>query len=360
MSASTLFLHLTIGSSVTSIPITNNVPIVLQVSSEEFPDREHCRKFRGTHNFETQLCELRNRNLNNSRKNLALLKKFGGDVEQVISWYDRKENKCNNHSSKLQELQDLGFPYPKKNAVLLRKFNGDIERVKQWYENKGAKKDSKFAAQQQRRSDYSSQLQQLNGLGFKNERKNIKLLNNFDGDVEKVVSWYKSRETERPRGPVCSENYQTQLVSLCDQGYPNRNKNIKLLNKFEGDVSRVIEWYTNKQNTPLPPKFQRLLDEYTTQAATLKQEGFCNQRKSLILLKKFNGDTEKVIAWYRNKHQKQQNKTLPPKFFKLSERFKDQLAFLNENGQFKTKKNIKLLCKFNGDANQVLQWYSKA
>jgi hypothetical protein len=195
---------------------------------------------------------------------------------------------------------------------------------------------------------------------LKMREKNIKLLNNFDGDVEKVVSWYKSRETERPRGPVCSENYQTQLVSLCDQGYPNRNKNIKLLNKFEGDVSRVIEWYTNKQNTPLPPKFQRLLDEYTTQAATLKQEGFCNQRKSLILLKKFNGDTEKVLAWYRNKQQKQQNKALPPKFLKLSERFKDQLAFLNENGQFKTKKNIKLLCKFNGDANQVLQWYSKA
>jgi len=298
---------------------------------------------------------------------LALLRKFDGDVEKVVGWYERKGNnkdRNNLYAAQLEELQNLGFAYPKKNACLLRKFNGDIERVKQWYEAKGSKKDSKFAGYQQIRAEYSDQLQKLAELGYTNERNNIKLLRKVcNGDADKVIEWYQSKTQVRTRGGCdTTESYETQLVSLAEQGYTNRMKNIRLLNKFAGDVDRVVEWYRSKQqkgNKPVPPKFQRLMDLYTTQVATLKQQGFCNERKSLILLKKFDGDTEKVLEWYRNKQQKQQNKTLPPKFLKLADRFKDQLEFLNQNGQCKTKKNIKLLCKFNGDGNQVLQWYNK-
>ena len=130
-----------------------------------------------------------------------------------------------------------------------------------------------------------------------------------------------------PKGSplVVRGEYAQKLDQLSDLGYEMRKKNIKLLNRFNGDVSAVVQFYEKKMNKcydrdinkagrltqklkflrePNPrakPVKQEYSNLYASQLHYLNQQGFKNNKLNVKLLYKFNGSTVSVINWIQGR-----------------------------------------------------------
>jgi hypothetical protein len=124
---------------------------------------------------------------------------------------------------------------------------------------------------------------------------------------------------------VVRGEYAQKLDQLSEMGFDMRKKNIKLLNRFNGDVSAVVQFYQKKMNKsydrdiskagritqklkflrePNPrakPVKQEYLNLYASQLHYLNQQGFRNNKLNVKLLYKFNGSTVSVINWIQGR-----------------------------------------------------------
>lgn len=137
-----------------------------------------------------------------------------------------------------------------------------------------------------------------------------------------------------PRGSpvIVRGEYAQKLDQLSEMGFEMRKKNIKLLNRFNGDVSAVVQFYQKKMNKshdrdvgkagriahklkflrePNPrakPVKQDYLNLYASQLAYLNQQGLKNNKLNVKLLVKFNGSTVSVINWIHGRELLLQSK----------------------------------------------------
>jgi hypothetical protein len=149
---------------------------------------------------------------------------------------------------------------------------------------------------------YSNECDALLQKGHSNIRKNLMVLAKCEGDLDKALSFFDKRSTQKknPLGRCNQEaqcktpseakdqDYSKELEILARKGFPNQKLNLKLLQKFSGDLTEV-ENRLNKRNQ-LSDKFMALKQQYSAQLTSLNQLGHYNQRKNLVLLKRFDGD----------------------------------------------------------------------
>ncbi|KAL6073508.1 hypothetical protein QOT17_004816 [Balamuthia mandrillaris] len=134
-------------------------------------------------------------------------------------------------------------------------------------------------------------LKTLEEQGFKRRRRNQRLLIMFDGDVDKVSAFLRSRREER-------KLLRQKMNALRDAGFHNRpQQNRRLLAKFGGDVDKV----------------RAHLEEREAALHQLESMGFTRQGLNLRLLNKHDGDVGRVVeallrreAKWQRKEEKQQ------------------------------------------------------
>jgi len=189
---------------------------------------------------------------------------------------------------------------------------------------------------------------------------------------------------------LIGEQYSSQLDELNQRGFNQRPKrSLIALKKHNGDVDAACAWLeqtcpqnekrNNQKQSELELKgkhFQELAVMYSTQLAEITERGFNQKpRRSLIALKKHNGNVDAACAWLeqtcpqngKGNHQKHGNRgnhqqnnqpsELKGKHFKqLEEQFSAQVAELNQRGFDRPRRNLIALKKHNGDVDAACAW----
>eukprot|EP00005_Dracoamoeba_jomungandri_P001592 CAMPEP_0174249974 /NCGR_PEP_ID=MMETSP0439-20130205/291_1 /TAXON_ID=0 /ORGANISM="Stereomyxa ramosa, Strain Chinc5" /LENGTH=341 /DNA_ID=CAMNT_0015329923 /DNA_START=39 /DNA_END=1064 /DNA_ORIENTATION=+ len=196
------------------------------------------------HKFEEQLAALTERGFTHRGKNLGLLHRFDGDIEEVIRVLEKQGKKGTQFEEQLAILAERGFTKRGRNLGLLRRLGGDVEEVVKCLEKNGR------IDWEEKEAQYSSELAQLEAMGFDRRPKNLRLLNRFDGSVEDVSRFLCNQQGKDKRNDEqeCLEKYQIHLKVLNDLGYTNQKLNLRLLQRFGGDMKQVVPVLDKKGN----------------------------------------------------------------------------------------------------------------
>ncbi|CAF4247413.1 unnamed protein product, partial [Adineta steineri] len=138
----------------------------------------------------------------------------------------------------------------------------------------------------------------------------LKIMERFEGDLEKVNEFlqkvekkhcHKDRDTSTSRYQRREElktKYASQLAQLATSGINvDRPWVLRLLEKHEGDVNKVIE---------IKAKFAEFDTKYANQIAQLEAEDFPVKNKRILarLLEKSNGDIDVVKQFAQERQEK--------------------------------------------------------
>ena len=157
---------------------------------------------------------------------LRLLRKFDGDVDKVADRLQRRRDvmkrpknsrSSQRWSAEIKQLQDAGLDYPVAANRLLNKFNGDVDKVavilnkrKPQLEQRKAKMAQKKQRKQQKQQNmpatvspnpssnqrWSAEIKQLQDAGLDYPVAANRLLNKFNGDVDKVAVILNKRKPQ--------------------------------------------------------------------------------------------------------------------------------------------------------------------
>lgn len=120
-----------------------------------------------------KLLELQEKGFKCKRRNIRLLCEFDGNVDKVIEFLEKKQEKCNQFREAAKKLEENGFNKKGLNFSLLKRFDGDTEKV----------------------IKLLNQCKILEEMGFDRNFMNVRLLLKFDGDINKVTEvWEKKTE----------------------------------------------------------------------------------------------------------------------------------------------------------------------
>eukprot|EP00005_Dracoamoeba_jomungandri_P005650 CAMPEP_0174249808 /NCGR_PEP_ID=MMETSP0439-20130205/137_1 /TAXON_ID=0 /ORGANISM="Stereomyxa ramosa, Strain Chinc5" /LENGTH=348 /DNA_ID=CAMNT_0015329717 /DNA_START=50 /DNA_END=1096 /DNA_ORIENTATION=+ len=195
-----------------------------------------------TSKFEEELNTLAERGFTRRGKNIGLLHRFNGDVDEVVKVLEKQGNEKSGFEEQLAILADQGFTRRGRNLGLLRRFDGDVDEVVRCL---GEKTDW-----QAKQEQYASELAQLEEMGFDRKHKNLRLLNRFDGNVEEVTSFLLAKQNKRNNFEECIAKYQIHLNVLREMGYTNQKRNLRLLRRFDGDLKQVVPILDKKDGKP--------------------------------------------------------------------------------------------------------------
>jgi len=195
--------------------------------------------------------------------------------------YSRFQSQCD-------QLFQAGFTEIQKNISVLRQCNGDFNAALQILKRTS--------------QELSNQLEETNPSSGENSLEEPKISptgsssnNLFDSQKLSQESDLLSKQPDAPKSgeaspeAVPTPDYSHEVEALVQKGFCNRKQNLKLLQKFGGNIAQV-ENFLNSKRKQLPEKFAPLLEQYAEQLAVLNHKGFCNQRKNLNLLQRHNGD----------------------------------------------------------------------
>ncbi|KAL6055225.1 hypothetical protein QOT17_016874 [Balamuthia mandrillaris] len=131
---------------------------------------------------------------------------------------DSHPNKVDKEMAKaLKTLEEQGFKRRRRNQRLLIMFDGDVDKVSAF-----------LRSRREERKQLRQKMKALRDAGFHNRpQQNRRLLAKFGGDVDKVRAHLEAREAA--------------LHQLESMGFTRQGLNLRLLNKHEGDVGRVVE-----------------------------------------------------------------------------------------------------------------------
>jgi len=120
-----------------------------------------------------KLLELQEKGFKCKRRNIRLLCEFDGNVDKVIEFLEKKQEKHNQFREAAKKLEENGFNRKGLNFALLKRFDGDTEKV----------------------IKLLNQCKILEEMGFERNFMNVRLLLKFDGDINKVTEvWEKKKE----------------------------------------------------------------------------------------------------------------------------------------------------------------------
>ena len=246
--------------------------------------------------WEAEIKQLQDQGLDFPMVAHRLLNKFDGDVDMVASvlnkhrrrWEKRntkmaarlakEQNNAPQWEAEIKQLQDQGLDFPMVAHRLLNKFDGDVDMVASVLnkhlcrrEKRNTKMAARLAKKQNNAPQWEAEIKQLQDQGLDFPFAAKRLLNKFDGDVDKVASVLKKHQPQlekrkakiaarqarnilTPATPVVSKTPEKELCpadsvddsrwgaeikQLQDQGLDFPIVSRRLLSKFDGDVDKV-------------------------------------------------------------------------------------------------------------------------
>lgn len=217
----------------------------------------------------------------------------------------------------------------------------------------------------------------MHSAQFKNHhclRKCIRLLEEFNGDVQQVVMHFERKRAEREALPT---RFASQLAELKAQGFWCEPVCLRLLNKFNGDTVKVAECMnkfrkhhlqqgepcstttTTTTATAAAEQQQQQSAEFDAKIEDLVAKGY-PRPKAIRLLRKFDGNAaqvERVLQarkeWFSDQKRVGMGACKRHAFKEAKAKYANEIAQLKEMG-FKCKwLIIPLLIQNNGDVAAV-------
>ncbi|CAD8106183.1 unnamed protein product [Paramecium sonneborni] len=156
---------------------------------------------------------------------------------------------------------------------------------------------------------------QLIDQGLTNPWINYHHLKKYNGDIHKVILFYNNKEDQkeekRKNALKTIENlgWLQKHQKLIENGFTESQKNLKILLKTNGDVDNSIEKLRKKQKLKFDKPIQLIMQElgFIIQFEKLKEMGYTNEKKIAKLLFKYEGNLQPILDKYLKINKK--NKT---------------------------------------------------
>merc|ERR1712137_935581 len=262
--------------------------------------------------YAIQLTQLQKKGFKNKKRCLRLLDQFHGNVHQAELILSQSNPRGPNapqralrqqYSEELQRLQLLGFKQPGRNLKALIKFQGDVDQALQFLQTQ-RKLNPRQQETKDLREKFGDQGRVLKQQGFSQLRRNLLALKQSDGDLDLAKQWLiENRSRQAIKIQALEQQFADQLVQLEQAGYPNRKRNIRILNKVEGNLQQAIEQLEHKANS-LPKRLVQVKELYANEYKALVDLPSLAQQKPRVVciaLKKFNGDADKASLWLKKR-----------------------------------------------------------
>ncbi len=352
-----------------------------------------------------QLSEIEAKGFANKRQNIRLLKKHTGNVEEVIQVLTELSAKRQKRIEKRKSAIRLPDDEPSKRGhEAINNKNAQPEVKLEEITDESSRATSSISATDDEK--FNSLLTDLEAKGFTNKRQNIRLLKKHNEDVDKVTQVLMEGKTKKrllatrcragaqdetikiervaidispevkleasnlSNGtceaivsiPVADENLDSRLRALEIKGFAKKKQNSRLLRKHNGDVDRVVQVLTNMSAKRQERMVMNATDDSSFDSALceLEAKGFSDKRLNIKLLKKNDHNVDKVIQVLTQISEKRQEKR-KNRVSKLQEAFEELSPLLSEletKGFTNKRKNIRLLKKHDNDIGKVLQLLS--
>ena len=309
--------------------------------------------------FEKKMDYLTSKGFKNIKKNFKYLTLYGGDQEKVLAHLSQSINKPSleekmkllGYEKENKALVENGCSNLKKNLKLLQLYGGSVERVlDHCHHNKQHKYDQLMKLIEEK--GFSKENHALLEKGFTKLRKNMKLLIKYKGDVSKVFDHYNQKLEEKTQELqlMCkTHGVLKEYQALVSKGYKPK-KIVKLMKIYQWDAEKTRAHLESKKTKGSLFATQIKNLGYEEQNKVLMEKGFKHLKKNLKLLELNNGDLEKVLEGFHKKAHK--GEKIEKKLEKLhfSKQYHELLA---KDATLKTKKVMKALIKYNGDIDQA-------
>ncbi|CAD8208513.1 unnamed protein product [Paramecium octaurelia] len=144
---------------------------------------------------------------------------------------------------------------------------------------------------------------QLITQGYTNPWFNYKLLKEHDGNLDQVIVFYnehrKKKDEQNAKALKILETmgWLNKHQELVEKGFAQVKKNLKALLRTEGDVAKSIEKLSNKKAIQTDQPIEQIIEQhgFKVQYEKLKEMGYDNDKRIVRLLLKFNGNLEPII-----------------------------------------------------------------
>lgn len=176
--------------------------------------------------------------------------------------------------------------------------------------------------------------------GFKNLKRNLRLLLKFDKNKEKALSVLKANKLKKLSKKYLEKieklGFQEQNAFLISKGHLNNQTNCKKLEKFNGDKDKALEALNKKtlkdlKNKVISQEINKL--GYKTQNESLISNGYTKLDLNLKILKRSKGIFKKALKIIKKKCEKK----------KIKETLKDIIS--PDSWNKKMNKELKLKLK---------------
>mmetsp|Transcript_128257 Transcript_128257/g.191145 ORF Transcript_128257/g.191145 Transcript_128257/m.191145 type:complete len:230 (+) Transcript_128257:3-692(+) len=123
------------------------------------------------------------------------------------------------YHEQISRLQSAGYNNKEVNLELLRKYGGDFNRVIQHIEKNNSKLERKLSAKEEKYTKKANKKKEKLGKpGFEESTRSVDVLDSL------------------PPGSV----YREQMSALLESGFVDQEKNLKYLEKYSGDMEKVL------------------------------------------------------------------------------------------------------------------------
>ncbi|CAD8115462.1 unnamed protein product [Paramecium sonneborni] len=144
---------------------------------------------------------------------------------------------------------------------------------------------------------------QLITQGCTNPWFNYKLLKEYDGNLDQVIVVYnqhkKNQDEQSAKALKIIETmgWLNKNQELMEKGFNKIKQNLKALLRTEGDVAKSIEKLSNKKDLKTDQPIEQIIEQhgFKVQYEKLKEMGYDNEKRIVRLLLKFNGNLEQII-----------------------------------------------------------------
>ncbi len=251
--------------------------------------------------FEKQNKALLENGYTNLKKNLKLLKLYEGGLEQVLNHYHHNKQHKYEQLMNLIEAKGFGkenlilienmFTKLRRNLKLLVKFNGDVEKILAVYNEKKEEKVKNLRAVCEEKG-VLKEFEELLKKGNK-PKKIVKIMKIYQWDGAKTEKHFDSKKQKESffEEQIKNLGYETQNKVLVEKGFKHLKKNLKLLQIYEGNLEKVLEVY--KKKSQKGKKIEEKIAKFNISKEfheLLAKNGLLKPKKVFNVLVKYNGD----------------------------------------------------------------------
>ncbi|CAK63183.1 unnamed protein product (macronuclear) [Paramecium tetraurelia] len=144
---------------------------------------------------------------------------------------------------------------------------------------------------------------QLIAQGYTNPWFNYKLLKDYDGNLDQVkVAYNENKKRKDEQNGKALKILETmgwlnKHQELVQKGFIQVKKNLKALLATEGDLAKTIEKLSIKKTFQTDQPIDQIIEQhgFKVQYDKLKEMGYNNQKRIVRLLLKFNGNLESIV-----------------------------------------------------------------